>query len=79
MTASIWIAAAWVVAAAITIMATMAAAWSDAAEPPPVTQAARQDAASLARRDLAASQVCDGRPFEWVDQAVLVCHREVQP
>lgn len=34
-----------------------------------------QDAEALSSRDLAAPEVCEGRPFEWQGD-VLICHRE---
>lgn len=33
------------------------------------------DAEALSPRDLAAPEVCEGRPFEWQGD-VLICHRE---
>lgn len=63
--------AAWIIAAVLTL-GVGAIAGNEA-------EADREDAEALASRDWAARQVCNGRPFEWLDDKTLVCHREVQP
>lgn len=45
--------------------------------PLPVTaQADQEDAEARHSRDWAASQVCKGQPFEWLDDKTIVCYRE---
>lgn len=74
-------AANWVAAIALTLAVGWLAAMDHAGTRATGTalQAAQEDAAALASRDWAARQVCEGRPFEWLDDKTLVCHREAQP
>lgn len=77
MTATIY---AWITAATLTIcMGWLAVITQIPAPTVAALHAAHQDAVALARRDLAAAQVCDGQPFEWLDDKTLVCHREARP
>lgn len=66
--------ATYLIAAIIALgMAAIAGHESEAA------MADRQDVEALASRDWAASQVCKGQPFEWLDDKTLACYREVRP
>lgn len=66
--------ATYLIAAVIALgMAAVAGHESEAA------MADRQDAEALHSRDWAASQVCKGQPFEWLDDKTLACFREVRP
>lgn len=69
----------WLIAIALTLGIGWFTAWADSTDgrPTAAQQAAREEAAALASRDWAAAQVCNGRPFEWLDDKTLVCHREV--
>lgn len=69
----------WLIAIALTLAIGWFAAWADipAELPSAAQQAAQEEAAALASRDWAASKACNGRPFEWLDDKTLVCHREV--
>lgn len=71
----------WFTAIALTLVVGWFAAWADstADRPSAASQAAQEQAAALASRDWVAAQVCAGRPFEWLDDKTLVCHREVRP
>ncbi len=71
----------WLTALLLTLVVGWFAAHMDttADRPSAAQQAAQEEAAALASRDWAASQVCAGRPFEWLDDKTLVCHREVRP
>lgn len=70
----------WITAAALVICVGWLAAVERIPEPASAALlAAQQDAAATASRDWAARRACEGRPFEWLDDKTLVCHREVRP
>ncbi|ADV01294.1 hypothetical protein [Alicycliphilus denitrificans] len=74
-------AASWFAAIALTLALGWLAAMDHIAPDATSTalQTAQEDAAALASRDWVARQVCEGRPFEWLDDKTLVCHREARP
>jgi hypothetical protein len=64
----------WILAAAFTIMVLCIGAALDRNSS---TGASESDTA-LIRRDQAAQQVCERRPFEWLDNQTLLCLNEQQ-
>ena len=74
MTARAWITALLVTLAVGWIAASVDSSHATAA---PEITADEEDRAALASRDWAASQICKGQAFEWLDDKTLVCHREV--